>query len=207
LSLYLHSSPLYPVLSQLPPPDLTNPTATTTFDAQTAINNSLPVLEEIVSITERDETKLIESEVSKRRQRLGAPPPEQIRKDVDQEVLGSSKVRQLQACRVLMLTSELQLPALYEEISNHPSTTDELRRSTEGKLLRLKLRHLNALSASKAPEQKASVRKEVDSLIEGMVLLDIPDELAWSVRIEGTDAETIGDAVTVNWKTSRLKRE
>jgi superkiller protein 3 len=95
LSLYLHSSPLYPVLSQLPPPDLTNPTATTTFDAQTAINNSLPVLEEIVSITERDENKLIESEVGKRRQRLGAPPPEQIRKDVDQEVLGSSKVRQL----------------------------------------------------------------------------------------------------------------
>jgi superkiller protein 3 len=99
LSLYLHSSPLYPVLSQLPPPDLTNPTATTTFDAQSAINNSLPVLEEIVLITERDETKLIESEVGKRRQRLGAPPPEQIRKDVDQEVLGSSKVRQLQACR------------------------------------------------------------------------------------------------------------
>jgi superkiller protein 3 len=106
-----------------------------------------------------------------------------------------------------MLTLDSQLPALYEEISNHPSTTDELRRSTEGKLLRLKLRHLNALSASKAPEQKASVRKEVDSLIEGMVLLDIPDELAWSVRIEGTDAETIGDAVTVDRRTSRLKRE
>jgi hypothetical protein len=92
LSLYLHDSPFYPVLSQLSPPDHTNPTATTTFAAQCAIQDSLPIFEEIVSIYENEETVRIESEVKKRRERLGAPSPDQIRKDVDQEILSNSKV-------------------------------------------------------------------------------------------------------------------
>lgn len=88
----LHDSPYYGVLSTLPAPDPTNPTATTTFVAQSAVHNSLPILEEIVAVFEKDETEAIQREVEKRRMRLGAPPVGQIRKDVDKEVLEVSKV-------------------------------------------------------------------------------------------------------------------
>jgi superkiller protein 3 len=93
LALYFHDSPFYNVLSQLPPPDPTNPTATTTFAAQSAIQDSLPLYEEIANIVERQESDLIEAEVKKRRQRIDAPRPEQVRRDVDQEVLTISRVR------------------------------------------------------------------------------------------------------------------
>ncbi|OSX66640.1 hypothetical protein POSPLADRAFT_1131824, partial [Postia placenta MAD-698-R-SB12] len=81
-----------------------------------------------------------------------------------------------------------QLPHLYDEILNHPNTSDELRRTTESKLLRLKQRLLNALPAA----QKAKVAAELDELVSGMVLLGIRDELAWTLFIENKDAEHIG---------------
>lgn len=58
-----------------------------------AIQNSLPIIEEIVSIIEKEEQLAVKNEVEKRRTRLGAAGPEQIRKDVGREVWGSSKVR------------------------------------------------------------------------------------------------------------------
>ena len=93
LTLLLPGSPFYPVLSTLPPPDPTNPTGTTTFLAQSAIHNSLPILEEIVGIVERNEQSAFEKEVQKRRTRLGAAGPEQIKRDVGREIWGASKVR------------------------------------------------------------------------------------------------------------------
>lgn len=102
LGLYFHDSPFYNVLLQLPPPDSTNPTATTTFAAQRAIQDSLPLYEEIVNIVERQEYDLIEAEVKKRRQRIDAPRPEQVRRDVDQEVLTVSRVR-LRSSEMLMI--------------------------------------------------------------------------------------------------------
>ena len=57
-----------------------------------AIQNSLPIIEEIVSIIEKEEQLTVKSEVERRRTRLGAAGPEQIRKDVGREVWGSSKV-------------------------------------------------------------------------------------------------------------------
>lgn len=92
LTQFLPDSPFYSILSELPPPDATNPTATATFFAQSAVHNSLPILEEMTSIHENDEEKTVATKVHNLRQRIGAGSPEQIRKDVDREVLGESKV-------------------------------------------------------------------------------------------------------------------
>ncbi|KZT68315.1 TPR-like protein [Daedalea quercina L-15889] len=175
LSLMLPDSPLYPVLSTLPPPDPTNPTLTSTHPTQSAIQNSLPVLEELVSLHEQEESGNIEKEFQKRRTRLGAAGPEQLRKEVAREFLGPS-----------------QLPRLYNEIINHPSTSDELRRAAESKLLDHRQRYLSVLPSTGDTEaEKAKVAAEVDEQINGMVLLKIPNELAWTLFIEGKDAESI----------------
>ncbi|KDQ57736.1 hypothetical protein JAAARDRAFT_35420 [Jaapia argillacea MUCL 33604] len=175
LSLYLPGSKVYDVLSALPAPDPTNPTATTTFAAQVALHNTLSILEEIVTLHEKEEEETINREVDKRRMRLGAAGPEQIRAEVAREVLAVSR-----------------LPHLYNEVLNHPDTSDSLRRETESKLLRHKQRYLHALPASQEfAVQKAKIASEIDELVDGAVLLGLPDELAWSIFIEGKDTDSI----------------
>ncbi|KAI8969575.1 TPR-like protein [Trametes punicea] len=177
LSLLLPESDLYPILSTLPPPDPTNPTSTAIGTTQEAIHNSLPLLEELVSLYEQEEESVIQSEINKRKTRLSAPPLDQIRREVALEVLSSS-----------------QLPRLYDEVMKHPHASDELRRTTERKLLRLKQRHLFAVPfAGQHKEVKAKLAAEVDELIRGMVFLKIPDELAWMLFIESKDAASIDD--------------
>jgi superkiller protein 3 len=88
----------------------------------------------------------------------------------------------------------VQLPKLYEEVISHPNTTDDLRRETEAKLLRHRIRFLHSLSASKDGERRKAASDVVDALVEGVVLLNIPDDLAWSMAIDGKNAESIGDA-------------
>lgn len=76
---------------------------------------------------------------------------------------------------------------------NHPNTPDGLRRTTESKLLRHKLRYLYALPVSgKLAPLKAQMATEVEQLVRGAVLLGLPDELAWSVFIEGKNSDSIG---------------
>lgn len=86
-----------------------------------------------------------------------------------------------------------QLPELYNEILNHPNTSDELRRSTESKLLQQKLQLLEALPLT---ENKLSLKKDlllqVQDLCNGMVLLGIPNEMAWIFYIESMDVYNIG---------------
>lgn len=87
-----------------------------------------------------------------------------------------------------------QLPKVYNEVLNHPNTSDELRRETESKLFRQRQRYLYALPQGKNGDDKKSVvAEEVDRLAEGMVLLGIPDELAWLVVIESKDVDTISE--------------
>jgi len=94
LGLLLPDSSYFPVLSNLPAPDLTNPAATTLFSMQSAVHNSLPILEEIVDLTERDEVESVKSQVENRRQRLDETRgPDQLRKAVEFEILGASQVR------------------------------------------------------------------------------------------------------------------
>jgi len=99
LALYLPTSDVYPVLSSLPPPDATNPEATITFAAQSAIQNSLPIIQEIVQILEKYEETTFAQEVDKRRKRLGAPSPDVIRQEVCYEVWSESRVRILLVAR------------------------------------------------------------------------------------------------------------
>lgn len=68
---------------------------TATFPTQSAIHNSLPIVEEIVDIFERNEQSAFDKEVQKRRMRLGAAGPEQIKRDVGREIWGSSRVSSL----------------------------------------------------------------------------------------------------------------
>ncbi|TFK54052.1 TPR-like protein [Heliocybe sulcata] len=181
LALFLPDSHLYPLLSSLPPPDPTNPNATTTFEAQSAIHNSLPILEEIVSIMEKEEEETFIREFDKRRTRLNAAGPEQLKKDIGRELWSAS-----------------QLPRLYNEILNHPNTSDETRRTVEGKLLRHRQRYLYCLPDS---DEKAKVAAEVESIINGVVLLGLPDELAWVLYIDGMDSETLeGYDYSVFWR-------
>ena len=90
--MFLPESPFHAVLSELPPPDSTNPTATTTFQAQSAVHDSLPIIEEIVSIYARKESATIEREIAARRKRLAASGPEEVKREVWREFLGPSKV-------------------------------------------------------------------------------------------------------------------
>jgi superkiller protein 3 len=92
-----------------------------------------------------------------------------------------------------MLNLCLQLPGLYNEVLMHPSTGDDLRRQTESKLIRYKQRYLHALPDSEeSASAKTAVLKELDELVNGVVLLRIPDELAWMIFMEGQDCEVIG---------------
>ncbi|KAG1771164.1 superkiller protein 3 [Suillus placidus] len=172
LFLYLPDSSLYPVLSTLPPPDATNPTSTSIFPTQSAIYNLLVVYEELISLTEREEEMFIKSEFDKRRTRLGGPKPEQLRKDIGIEVWYSSK-----------------LPVLYNDILNHPSTSDELRRATESKLIRYK--HQLFLALPSTDPEKRQVGMQLDEMVHGIVTIGIPDEFAWCMWFERRDSDTV----------------
>ncbi|KAJ7502768.1 TPR-like protein [Mycena galericulata] len=167
LVLLLPDSPVYDVLSTVPVPDHTNPEAPA-YATQAAVHNTLPVLEEIVRIVETSEDDTYTKEVAKRRTRLGAASPEQLRKEVGVEIWGPS-----------------QLPKLYDDILNHPNTSDDLRRATDAKLLRYKQRYLAALPPG--VDAKLAVSREVDALVAGTITLGIPDELAWMLCLEGQD--------------------
>lgn len=173
LNLFLPGSPYYDAISSLPAPDYTNPEGNTIFYAQSAVHNSLPVLEEMVALLEKDEAEYLTREIDKRRTRLGAAGPEQLRKEVGREVWGSSK-----------------LPDLYNEIVNHPKTSDELRRETESQVLQYRRQYLFALPAGK---DKNEVLGQVEELVKGAVVLQIADELAWNTYLELKDCSTVED--------------
>lgn len=79
---------------------------------------------------------------------------------------------------------------MYDEIINHPSTSDELRRSTEAKLFRYRLKYLKALPVN--DPKKETTFKVVDEMMRGMVLLEIPDELVWTQFMESKNAGQLG---------------
>lgn len=193
LSLFLPQSSVFSTLSNLPPPDPTNPTSTSTFTAQSAVYDGLPTLEEIVSLYEEDEDQTFTQELDKRRKRLGAPSPAVIRKEVGREVWGKSRVSRTLPWKLTRLLNKIQLPEYYNEVLNHPNTSDELRRQTESKLFRLKERYLYVLPVTgEFAQAKQNVAQELDELVNGIVLLGIPDESAWTFYLEGQDWYSTG---------------
>jgi superkiller protein 3 len=66
---------------------------TTTYTTQVAIHDALPVLEELVALLEEEEEQLLKKEIDKRRMRLGACDPVQLKKEVGCKIWGASLVR------------------------------------------------------------------------------------------------------------------
>ena len=93
MSLLLPESQYYSTLALLPAPEPTAPNSTTTFLTQTAIYDSLPIIQEILSIREKSEQETIKKEVENRRTRLGAPPLRLLQQEVELEFLRLSQVR------------------------------------------------------------------------------------------------------------------
>lgn len=82
---------------------------------------------------------------------------------------------------------------MYNEIINHPNTSDELRRETESKLLLYKQGFLYSLPISgDLAAQKQQLASEVEELVNGMVLLEVRNEVAWNMFIEIKDLDNIG---------------
>jgi len=95
LSNLLSDSSFYQVLSNLPPPNPTNPTATTIAYIQSAVYDDLPILEEIIDIIEKQESTFMNKEVERRRTRLGAGTKEYVSKQVGREFWAVSRVRKV----------------------------------------------------------------------------------------------------------------
>lgn len=96
---------------------------------------------------------------------------------------------------VVKLIFALQLPALYNDILNHPSTSDELRRATESKLIRYKQQLFLALPST--DPDKRQVGMELDEMVHGIVTIGIQDEFAWCMWFEGRDSDTVGTGHTI----------
>lgn len=173
MSLLLPNSHVYAVLSMLPEPDdNTSPSTSTVIRIQTAIHESLPIIQEIASLVEAQEEDTFIKEIEKRRTRLGAPTLEHLRKLVGQDIWGSSR-----------------LPTIYSEIMNHPKSSDSLRREAESKLLRYQYHYLRSLPNHSTIKER--ILGEVNDLIKSAILLGIPDDLAWNLALEQQDTESI----------------
>lgn len=201
LSFYLPSSPYYATLSSLPVPDQTNPMATTTFDAQMAIHSdSFKTLTEIIQLKEEAEKRIIDREVDKRKNRLDSMSKsrEALRNEIGLEVWSTSK-----------------LPELYDQVLSHIQASDEARREAEHKLLLYRYNILKALpnpagqlagpsgtaattTKSKDDDIQNTKRKKealesVQELANGIVSIDVPDEVAWSIVLEWQDVLHLAD--------------
>ncbi|KZW00293.1 TPR-like protein [Exidia glandulosa HHB12029] len=172
LKLMLPTSPYYSVLSALPDADPSAPTATTTFTIQRAVHHSLPTLQEIIAIIEKEEESFMTREFNKRRTRLNAGSPEKVKREVGLEVWSAS-----------------ELPKLYNELLGHPDAGDDLRREAEAKLLRQRLSYLQALgyAPSSSKSERQALSAEVMDMISGVVLLNITNEQAWRTYLDTRD--------------------
>lgn len=84
-----------------------------------------------------------------------------------------------------------QLETLYEEVLNHPKTSDEQRRATEANLLQRRKSRLWSMPPEIA--DKSRLRNEVIEMVNGIVLLRIPNELAWTLYFETQDHDALGE--------------
>ncbi|GAC95416.1 hypothetical protein PHSY_002992 [Pseudozyma hubeiensis SY62] len=206
LELLLPDSRYYACLSTLDIPDQTQPEKTTTFDTQMAIHvKSLDTLLEMIELSEKWEADTIQKEADKRRMRLD----------------GANKGKEALTNEVrLEYYSVSRLPPLYEQVLSHPKAEDELRIEVEAKLLRHRLGLLTSfppkqLSSGNAPtgtaaidrqqqeqqqqaeqqqdESKRTLRDEILKLASGMVIIGLPDELAWEIDLEWRPISSLAD--------------
>lgn len=206
LALLLPDSKYYACLSSLEVPDQTQPEKTTTFDTQMAIHvKSLDTLLEMTELSEKWQADTIQREADKRRMRLD----------------GANKGKEALTNEVrLEVYSASQLPSLYDQILSHPKAQDELRIDVEAKLLRHRLGLLTSyptkqLGRGSAPtgtaavdrqeedkkeqaelaqdEAKRGLRDEILKLASGMVIIGLPDQLAWEIDLEWRAVRSLAD--------------
>lgn len=176
------------MLQQLEPFQPTAPDGSYS-QVQSAMSSSLPILIELSDLIGSLEKSSIDTEVKKRRQRLGgiATSEADTRRAVEREVLPRSR-----------------LPLIWRAILDHPDAAprDDLRRETERKLFDHLYSLLKALpsqferemdlsteaKANGDPSLKDRVRADLEALANDLVLLAIPVREAWSVTLEGSDA-------------------
>ncbi|KAL4398941.1 Ski complex protein [Malassezia pachydermatis] len=102
--------------------------------------------------------------------------------------MGVGAYKELVVMQVLLRSSVAEL---FEVILAHPYADDELRRATEAKQLRYY--HRLALAMPKrGPHADTLLHKQLrdktKELAQGMVVLHVPDELAWRIHLEWIDA-------------------
>jgi hypothetical protein len=119
------------------------------------------------------------------------------------------------------LTVEVNHLDLYSQVLDHSYASDDLRRMIESKLLRYRQALLFALPSpvvasppeavsekerAQAAEKarrlalaKDEAREETETLAKGMVLLKLPDELAWTIMLDWIDAGSPGDKSTTQF--------
>ncbi len=151
LSLLLHDSKYYDLLSTLEVPDQTQPEKSTTFETQMAIHvKSLETLLELIDLMEKVEADTIQKEADKRRMRLD----------------GANKGKEALTNEVrLEVYSESRLPHLYEQVLSHPKA----RTSCESKWKRsysvidlpcsTRIHRSSSPEAQHLPEQQRSIVK------------------------------------------------
>lgn len=164
----------------------------------------LPTLLEVIQLVESEERTTIENEVKKRRQRLGGP------------TLSAAATRLQVEGEVMRMSL---LPQLYRQVLEDPDASgqDDLRRDMERRLLVHLRTLLGALPSSfdvkdvdlkrvekrvevqrEEEGEKGRVRHEVEELASGMVLIGIPEESAWRVRLEWSDQGGVWDEM--DWR-------
>lgn len=137
-----------------------------------SLNNAMELIK---LVEERDEDE-IEQLIQKQKGSL------------DTTRLGASGAKGQVVAQVLLRSP---LADLYDFVLQHPYASDELRRATEAKQLRFYHRITLAIPAygPHADEiLQGQLRNKTQELAKGMVVLHIPDELAWRVFLEGTNA-------------------
>lgn len=186
LHYYLPNSRYYSLLSTLPPPDHSQPLLTTTYESQIAIHENLPLLIELKDIQQYQLSNYRSSEFTKRKTRLGAPSPTVIQNQLIKETSLNSP-----------------LVEIYNEIINHPLTSDDLRRDIESQLLKFKYDHLLSVSANEQP-LKSDLLSQVMTMASGIVNINIKNDLAWCLIIEWFNVEYLNNYIPILLKQFQL---
>ena len=126
------------------------------------------------------------SEFTKRKTRLGAPSPTVIQNQLIKETSLNSP-----------------LVEIYNEIINHPFTSDDLRRDIESQLLKFKYDHLLSVSANEQP-LKSDLLNQVMTMASGIVNINIKNDLAWCLIIEWFNVEYLNNYIPILLKQFQL---
>lgn len=173
--------------------DQTNPQATTTFETQLYVHDphsTLNLYRQCLQILFNLEQEVIDKEVQARRMRLPS-------NSTSRGLAITNKDAMTNAAGVNIWSKSL-IPSLLEGVLNHAATTDEGRRWAEAELLRYQYRLLLALPEDSAPAKgkganktkapsKSLLKTQVQDMARGMVLLGIPDPLAWKIHLDWQD--------------------